>query len=148
MYLNNKYHKKLCAECYMCCSEYLLFPRKRSGSLKARFLTKNKLWSNKINKFCASIGWQFIKIGHDFNDKVDKKLKLSINHFCPYTIILQWKKFRKIWTILGIENSLFDELSADGDIKFVNFIWLQRIFWQKPCFSGPRQLARQKANIH
>ena len=31
--------------------------------------------------------------------------------------------------------------------KFANFIWLQLI-GQKPCFLGPRQLARRQINIH
>ena len=43
---------------------------------------------------------------------------------------------------------IFDELSADGDTKFGNFIWLQLIFGQKPCFLGPRQVSKQKVNIH
>ena len=41
--------------------------------------------------------------------------------------------------------TIFDELSPDGDPKFGNFIWLQLIFGQKPCFS---QLVRRKVNIH
>ena len=57
--------------------------------------------------------------------------------------------------IFDIENSLwkskiatFDEVSTDGDTKFGNFIWLQFIFGQKPCFLELRQLARQKVKIH
>ena len=43
---------------------------------------------------------------------------------------------------------LFDKLSPDGDSKFRNFIWLQLIHGQKPCFLGPIQLVTQKLNNH
>ena len=43
---------------------------------------------------------------------------------------------------------IFDKLSPVEDPKFGNFIWLQLIIGQKPCFLGPIQLVRQKVNIH
>ena len=42
----------------------------------------------------------------------------------------------------------FDKMSLDWDPKFGNFIWLQLILGQKPCFLGPRELVTQKVNIH
>ena len=63
--------------------------------------------------------------------------------------------FRKFRMIFDIENPLwkskigtFDELSPDGDSKSGNFISLQLILGQKPCFFGPIQLVMQKVNIH
>ena len=43
---------------------------------------------------------------------------------------------------------IFDKLSLDWDSKFGNFIWLQLILTQKPCFLGPIQLVWWKVNIH
>lgn len=39
-------------------------------------------------------------------------------------------------------------MSPDEDPKLGNFIRLQLIPGQKPCFPGPTQPARQKVNIH
>ena len=44
--------------------------------------------------------------------------------------------------------TLFDDQSVDELTKYIDFIWMQLIFGQKPCFLGPRQLARQKVNMH
>ena len=64
--------------------------------------------------------------------------------------------FRKIRMIFDIENSLWKykigpfwwAVSPNGDSKFGNFIWLQLILGQKPCFLGPIQLVTQKLNNH
>ena len=39
-------------------------------------------------------------------------------------------------------------MEPNGDPKFGNFIWLQLILGQKPCFLWPIQLVRRKVNIH
>ena len=66
------------------------------------------------------------RIVHDFTNKVVQKLKLSINYSykkcAPKQLCFIEKKIRQIRMIFEIENSLFDELSPDGDTKFGNFI--------------------------
>ena len=57
-------------------------------------------------------------------------------------------QFRRKTTLLLKWRPIFDELSPDGDPKFGNFIWLQLILGQKPCFLGPIELVRWKVNIH
>ena len=69
----------------------------------------------------------YSKIGHGFSNKVVQKLKLSINYFLqkctPKLLFFIEKKIRQIRMVFDFENSLSG---------------------QKPCFSEPKQLARQK----
>ena len=64
----------------------------------------------KLPNFVSSSGEGSLKIGHDINNKVVQKLKLSINHFyqkCAHKqLFFKEKKFRKFWMIFDIENSL------------------------------------------
>ena len=103
-----------------------------------------------MTNFCFSGGDSLSKIGHDFSNKVVKKLKLSINYFykkcAPKQLLFIEKKSDDFWHRKCPKLALFDEVSTDGDTNFGNFIWLQLIFGQKPCFLGPRQLV--KLNIH
>ena len=99
------------------------------------------------------------KIGRHFSNKVVLKLKSAKNAFykkgAPKLIFFNeffLERFRWFLTQkIHFESpilALFEKLSPDGDSKFGNFIWLQLVFGQKPCFLRPRQVSKQKVNIH
>ena len=77
--------------------------------------------------------------------------KVRLNWYSSMKIFLV-----KIQMIFDIENSLWKSkigtfwrtVTRCGDSKSGNFVWLQMILGQKPCFLGLIQLVRQKVNIH
>ena len=88
----------------------------------------------KLPNFVSPSSDRSSKIGHDFGNKVVQKLTLSINNFykkrAPKQLFFNEKKnskrFGRFLTqkihFESPELALFDELSADGDTKFGNFI--------------------------
>ena len=80
------------------------------GPQNQDFWPKIKCSQMKLPNFVSSSGDGSSKIGHDFNNKVVQKLKLSINYFykkCAHKqLFFNEKKIRKIRTIFDIENSL------------------------------------------
>ena len=148
-----------------------VFIRRQSYSLDRfdeRAVKKLNIWNLTVFELTKVIGhskslWSSdssSKFGCHFSNKGVLKLKSEKKMIFSKKVRLNWYCsmkffFRKIRMIFDIEIhfespklALFDELSPDGDSKSGNFIWLQLILGQKPCFLGPIQLVTQKVNIH
>ena len=75
------------------------------------------------------------KLGIISESKVVQKLSLEKNVFTQ-NCLLNWYSLMKFFfesTILA----LFEALSLCQFTRYSNFIWIQLIFEQKPCFLGP-----------
>ena len=123
-------------------------PSKLSGSQKCKVFGQMKL-PNFVSP-CGESSSKSASFG------LSKLIFFVKNHphlsecFFHWRIIVEghiflWKWFIdnfNFWTTLFLKSfPIFDKLSPGGDTDFGNF-------GQKPFLLGPRQLARQKVNIH
>ena len=104
------------------------------------------------NMFMDSGDSLVLTIGGIYKDTIYENCRDARTGETSQTVVLIFQihgeDFNFKTTLLLKWHTIFDKLSLDGDPKFDNFIWLQLILGQKPCFLGPIQLFRWKVNIH
>ena len=98
----------------------------------------------KLPNFGSRSGDSSSRIGRHFSNKVVLKLNSAFYKQGAPKLIDFWQRIH----FESPKLALTDELSPDGDLKSGNFIWLQLILGQKPCFLGPIQVLTKKVNIH